>query len=98
MLCIYIITSNKTNYVVKYNSSVISLVKWAFNKILTGGVPLFLSFGLGGTCGGEISISTGAGGGTWISWTSVLVAAAIAFLYLSIYNIEIHKISKVITS
>lgn len=32
-------------------------------KILTGGVPLFLSLGRGGTVGGEISIST-AGGAT----------------------------------
>lgn len=90
--------NNKTNYVVKYNSIVISLVKWTFNKTLTGGVPLFLSFGLGGTCGGETSISTAAGGGIWFSWASVLAAAAIAFLYLSTYNIKIYKISKVITT
>lgn len=62
--------------------------------ILTGGVPLFLSFGLGGTWGGEISISTVAGGAVWFSWTSVFTTAAIAFLYLSViimydYNILI---------
>lgn len=55
-------------------------------KTLTGGVPLFLSFGLGGTCGGEISISTVAGGAIWFSWTSELAAVAIAFLYLSTWN------------